>query len=139
MPQTPYLFVYGTLMSAGSDELGRPMRERLQREGRSLGAATINGRLYDLGAYPGLRDGTGNGEMVHGEVFRLDKPDATFVWLDAYESIVPGNPADSEYERVVREVSLGEGTSVTAWVYLYRMQPAEDGYRPAGRWLATEA
>lgn len=137
MSETPFLFVYGTLMSAASDELGRPMRERLQREARSLGAAAIHGRLYDLGDYPGLRDGTGNGEVVHGEVFRLDDPEAVFLWLDAYESIVPNDPAASEYERARRSVTLADGTTVTASVYLYRTQPAQEGYRPDGRWLAA--
>ena len=49
-----FLFVYGTLMGSAASGYGRDMRERLHRESRSYGAATMQGRLYDLGSYPAV-------------------------------------------------------------------------------------
>ena len=36
-----HLFVYGTLKSAAMGAMGKAQRDRLQREGRSLGAAIL--------------------------------------------------------------------------------------------------
>jgi len=138
MTDTPYLFVYGTLMSAGRDDLGRPMRARLAEAGCSLGAATMRGRLYDLGAYPGLVDGADASDVVHGEVFELDDAAATFAWLDGYESIVPGDPDASEYARLIRSVVLASGGAIDAWVYLYLRSVERGLLRPAGRWLVAD-
>jgi gamma-glutamylcyclotransferase (GGCT)/AIG2-like uncharacterized protein YtfP len=109
------LFVYGTLLS----RVGHPMGARLRREARLIGEATIAGRLYSLGRYPGLVEAADSPYPVHGEVYDLKAP-ASLVWLDAYEGIVPGRPDKSPYERVERPVHLVSGEVLTTWVYLYR-------------------
>jgi gamma-glutamylcyclotransferase (GGCT)/AIG2-like uncharacterized protein YtfP len=130
----PHLFVYGTLMTAAAGAgLGGDMRARLQREAESLGEATMAGRLYDLGRYPGLVEAAGADELVHGEVFRLADPASVFIWLDAYEDVRPDEPA-SEYARVVRTARLMSGGEVEAWVYLYRGDIARARHVPDGRW-----
>jgi gamma-glutamylcyclotransferase (GGCT)/AIG2-like uncharacterized protein YtfP len=129
-----YLFVYGTLMSTAAGALGKGMRERLQREARLLGAATIRGRLYDLGRYPALVDSDDPAELVHGEVFALHAPRMSFAWLDKYEGIVPGRHGHNEYERVERPVRLDSGQEITAWVYLYRKSIAGVPRITTGRW-----
>lgn len=124
-----HLFVYGTLMSGA----GHPMGARLGREGRLVGAATIKGRLYDLGEYPALV-GAGHGDNdVHGEAYVLTSP-ALFDWLDAYEGIVPGR--ECEYERVERTIRLEDGRELTAWVYLYRAPVSGRRLIESGRWLS---
>jgi gamma-glutamylcyclotransferase (GGCT)/AIG2-like uncharacterized protein YtfP len=116
-----YLFVYGTLMSSAHGiEMGADARRRLQQEARSLGAATIAGSLFDLGAYPALVDEAAGGERVTGEVFELETAAAVWPWLDAYESVEPDGTAPAEYARAQRPVRLTDGREVLAWVYLYR-------------------
>ena len=110
------LFVYGSLLSS----VLHPMGTRLRREARLVGAATIEGRLYSLGRYPGLVESPEGHYAVYGEVYDLDTPASSLKWLDDYEGIVPGQPDKSPYERVVRTVSLGAGATLDAWVYLYR-------------------
>ncbi len=125
---TPHLFVYGTLMSTA----GHSMGARLMREARLVGAATMPGRLYRLGWYPGLVEAKDGAGLVHGEVFTLADPDAALAWLDAYEGLRPDDPDGGEYQRVQRTARLAAGEEVTAWVYLYRRDvsgrvPIEDG------------
>ena len=131
-----FLFVYGTLMGSAASDYGRDMRERLHRELRSYGVATMQGRLYDLGSYPGLIGSADPGDLVQGEVVRLADPDAVFGWLDAYEGIVRGR-ADNEYERVLSPARLQGETLVSAHVYRYVQDVSAGRWLPEGRWFAT--
>jgi gamma-glutamylcyclotransferase (GGCT)/AIG2-like uncharacterized protein YtfP len=101
------LFVYGTLRPFVDVEMAR----WLQCAARYLGPATARGRLYDLGAYPGLRAARGRGERVAGDVYRVTNP-RVFRVLDRYEA--PGFAR----ERLV--VELDRGRRRTAWAYRYR-------------------
>ncbi|CAN0225877.1 unnamed protein product [Phaeothamnion confervicola] len=145
-PATPapgicsYLFAYGTLMSAAGGKMGRAQRQRLGREGSLVApVATIAGRLHDLGDYPGLVESNTPGDVVRGEVWHLSSPDPTWLWLDAYEGIVPGNHSHNEYERLERPVMLTDGTSLSAWVYLYRRPVDPQTFIPGGNWLESLA
>lgn len=128
----PNLFVYGTLVSAA----GHPNGARLSGEARLVGAASIPGRLYRVGWYPGLVETEAGSERVHGEVYALDDPGRSLVWLDGYESIVPGDEVNSEYARVERVVRLASGQEVTAWVYLYQRDVAGLEVVADGQWVA---
>lgn len=124
-----HLFVYGTLLSG----VRHPMGARLKREARLLGKATVSGRLYDLGRYPGLVEVADPSSIVHGEVFALNSPAASLRWLDTYEGIFD-NPGHSEYERSERTVRLMSGAALKAWVYLYRASVRGLPAVPGGRW-----
>jgi gamma-glutamylcyclotransferase (GGCT)/AIG2-like uncharacterized protein YtfP len=128
-----FLFVYGTLMGSARSDYGRDERERLHRISRSFGAATLQGRLYDLGAYPGLAASRDPGDLVHGEVLRLTAPAEVFAWLDAYEGIVAGD-ARNEYERVLAPARLEGGTLVSVWVYRYVRDVSHLRWLRDGRW-----
>jgi gamma-glutamylcyclotransferase (GGCT)/AIG2-like uncharacterized protein YtfP len=132
---TNRLFVYGTLLSAA----GHPMGARLQREARLIGPATARGRLYSLGAYPGLVESDRAGSVVHGEVYALRMPVLSLKWLDAYEGIVPGKPDESPYERVLRRVRLATGQNIDVWVYLYRKSVRLRPEVKGGRWTTPQA
>ena len=132
--ETHHLFVSGTLMSAAAGRLGRAERERLQRQSDSLGAATVCGRLHDLGSYPGLVASDDAADVVHGEVFALRDATASLRWLDAYEGLIAGNHDSNEYQRAVRPVRLASGSELTAWVYLYARGPATARVLADGRW-----
>ncbi len=74
------------------------------------GAARMRGRLYDLGAFPGLAQGR-RGDWVQGELYRISAP-ALLDALDRYEG--------RAFRRVVREaLCADDDTPVSAWVYLF--------------------
>lgn len=131
---TTYLFVYGTLMTRARGPLGASQRARLGLKGASLGDATIAGRLVDLGSYPGLLDPALPGDIVHGELFRLDQPDEVISWLDSYEGIPAEPTPDDEYARVLVPARLASGESVAAWVYRYRGKTSGFPAISSGRW-----
>jgi len=134
----PNLFVYGTLKSTYQGTFGRPMRDRLHKECKLLGPATMLGRLFDLGDYPGLAEPMSGADVVQGELLQLTDPLPSFIWLDAYEGILPGGLAASEYRREERVVELrAEMTSHRlhkAWVYVYARQVRDARLVPSGLW-----
>ncbi len=136
---TPHLFVYGTLMPAAQSDYGRKMRDRLARESQHLGPATMAGRLYDLGRYPGLFAPQAPSDIVHGGLLRLATPAATLTWLDAYEGVRPADviefPSETfEYERVEAQATTADGRSLTAWVYRCRLPVMNLTRITTGRW-----
>ncbi len=131
-----HLFVYGTLMRrAAAASLGDDERQRLEVEGDWLGEARIAGCLYNLGQYPVLTAPKNDPDIVHGEVFRLHAPQATFRWLDLYEGIPPGQEKGREYERVKRPMHLASGEALEAWVYVLAGNAGAAPLIPDGRWL----
>ena len=129
----PHLFVYGSLLSA----IGHPSGERLRSEARLVGAASMSGRLYRVGWYPGLVEAATGDSRVHGEVYALADPAGSLAWLDDYESIVPGKEASNEYVRAERAVQLASGQQVTAWVYLYQWDVTGVQVVADGRWVGA--
>lgn len=135
MPQPVLLFVYGTLMTAARDPVGAPMRLRLEPLVRSRGAATMRGRMYHMGGYPGMVDSDEPGDIVHGEVLEfIADAGVAFQWLDPYEGIEPG-AASGEYVRAKRPVTLHNGDVREAWVYVYLSDLSSGRHLPSGRWL----
>jgi len=126
-----HLFVYGTLLSGAGHRMGA----RLQRESRLLGPGRINGRLYDLGAYPALVETGPNDGSVFGEVHELSDPARSLRWLDAYEGIVPGRETQCDYLRVERSVRLENGGELMAWVYVYQAPIRGRRIIECGCWL----
>ena len=106
------LFVYGTLRQ------GHLMHGLLRPLGRFLGRASVKGRLYDLGGYPGLvlDDAAG---WVHGELYSLTRPGQAFEVLDEYEGCLPAEVGKPEYRRVLCEVVNDRGRFSKAWMYEY--------------------
>jgi gamma-glutamylcyclotransferase (GGCT)/AIG2-like uncharacterized protein YtfP len=129
----PNLFVYGSLMSRAA----HPMGDRLRREAKLIGEATLQGRLYAISWYPGAVACENPAERVHGEVYALADPVRALQWLDAYEGIASTRPDSAEYERTERPVRLASGEEIAAWVYLYRGDASKLTRIPDGRWAAT--
>jgi len=128
----PNLFVYGSLMSGA----GHPMGERLRREARLLGDATIPGLLYRISWYPGLVETADDHARVHGEAYALNSARPTLKWLDRYEGVASGRLDEQAYARVERGVAMAAGGSITAWVYVYQNSVAGLRLVPGGRWTA---
>ena len=110
------LFIYGTLMPG--------LRLEAEMQGaQPLGPARVQGRLVDVGRYPGLIPGEG---LVTGEVYRVD--DAQLARLDEVEDVVPGDRAVSQYWRERVLVQDGTLAGQQVWTYVYN-QPI-DGLTP---------
>ncbi|MBI4589393.1 MAG: gamma-glutamylcyclotransferase [Candidatus Rokubacteria bacterium] len=109
------LFAYGTLMR------GLPLHHLIERRAEFLGGGSMNGRLVDLGGYPGaLPDRVAT---VRGEVYRLLCAELLAA-LDAAEG--------PEFFRRLTPVSLDDGREMQAWVYWFtrrasRAVPIPDG------------
>ncbi|OAV44699.1 gamma-glutamylcyclotransferase [Lewinella sp. 4G2] len=113
-----YLFVYGTLLSS----VPSSMSKFLRRRATLVGEATVSGRLYDLGRYPGFQIGGGK---VTGELYLLEekRQQQTIEMLDAYEGVA--GEAEDEYVRTGVKCTLANGTTVEADTYVSRSLPSQ--------------
>jgi len=112
------IFIYGTLHPDRAPAAIAATARLL----KPLGRATIRGRRYELGEYPGVILTDEAGALVHGELFLLpDPPQATAVLakLDAYEDFRPADPAGSLFLRQRTIATLEDGTQRACWVYTY--------------------
>lgn len=123
-----HVFVYGTLRRGEVNDI-----TRLRPTPRYAGPASVNGTLFDLGAYPGLRLG-GSG-LVHGEVYAISAELER--QLDVIEEVAPR--PNGEYTR--REIQLCvAGRSLLCLVYEINLQHVQ-GRAPidGGDWLHHRA
>lgn len=86
--------------------------------------AVFQGRLYQVGYYPGAVPSDDPGHRVLGEVYRLADTESLLPCLDSYEGFGPEFPEPNEYLRQQREVRLNHGELVSAWIYLYNRPTA---------------
>jgi gamma-glutamylcyclotransferase (GGCT)/AIG2-like uncharacterized protein YtfP len=136
-PMTHHLFVYGTL----SPQHAPPEIAATVRRLRPVGAASVRGRLYDLGEYPGAILSKSSRSVIRGEVFELPSDAQTLSSLDNYEGFEPGKPSSSLFVRRIWPVVMDDGTRLRCWVYVYngdtrRALPVQSGRyarRRAGR------
>src|SRR5919106_1266811 len=75
------LFVYGSLRRA----LNHPLYRLLERHASFVGAGIFQGRLYDLGRYPGAVPSKTNTDRVVGEIYRFAGSEEVLKVLDNYE------------------------------------------------------
>ncbi len=82
-----YVFVYGTLRAGEINDIGRAAARHRIEAPRLIGTASVRGRLYDFGRYPGLvLDATAG--FVHGDIYEIDA--ALVPVLDEIEEVYPG-------------------------------------------------
>ena len=77
-----------------------------------------------------------NGDVVHGELYRLKDPEQAFVRLDEFEGVTRGTSSvteQDEYARVERRVQTDTGAT-GAWVYLFRDDVTVLQRVAPGRW-----
>jgi gamma-glutamylcyclotransferase (GGCT)/AIG2-like uncharacterized protein YtfP len=114
-----YLFLYGTLLS---NEGGREISRILKRLKR-VGSATIQGRLYDFGDYPGARLSQSVKNSVKGEVFELPTDNSLLKSLDEYEEFDSADRKNSLFVRARTVARLANGRRLKSWVYIYNRNP----------------
>ena len=106
------LFAYGTLQPG----LVPVAMERVCRRLRVVGPATMAGRLYDLGHYPGAIVG-GEG-LIYGQIVEVDC-EQTWQALDRYEGCPPEGEGEGLFRRVRAVATLADGEALECWVYVY--------------------
>lgn len=112
---TGHLFVYGTLSPGHAPPEIADTVSRL----RPVGSASVRGRLYDLGEYPGAVLSKNSRSLIHGEVFELPGDAQTLSSLDNYEGFEPNKPASSLFIRRAWPVLMDDGTRLRCWIYVY--------------------
>jgi gamma-glutamylcyclotransferase (GGCT)/AIG2-like uncharacterized protein YtfP len=125
------LFVYGTLMR-GFDH---PMSRLLSRSAEFLGEAQCRGRLYLVKHYPGLLLSDSPGDVVHGELYRMSRPQQLLATFDDYECCGPTFAQPTAYLRQVLTVTLADETASDAWTYVYNWPVVETKRIVSGRFL----
>ena len=106
MPQ--HLFVYGTLRP----QLARGEAQALIAALKIVGSATVQGKLYDFGSYPGVTNEKG---LVFGDLLLLSSDEQLHL-LDAYEECNGSSPL---FTRSITTARISAGTSIAAWIYLF--------------------
>jgi gamma-glutamylcyclotransferase (GGCT)/AIG2-like uncharacterized protein YtfP len=95
--------------SPKSNERSSP--SRIGDAGYCSRSGTFQGKLYDLGRYPGVVRSHGNTDRVIGEIYRFSEPQRAFQILDEYE----GHRFKRKRVTIIQE----DGKSNTSWIYLY--------------------
>jgi len=81
------VFIYGTLRAGEANDIGEAAARNDIAAPTLLGSATVRGRLFDFGNYPGLVVDEA-GVDVRGDVYEID--DALVAVLDEIEAVYPG-------------------------------------------------
>jgi pyruvate carboxylase len=102
-----YLFVYGTLRSQMND----PLHRLLEKHAVLVATGSFQGKLYDLGRYPGAIPSHGKTDRVLGEIYRFSESQRALEILDEYE----GHRFKRQRVTIVQE----NGKSIPCWIYLY--------------------
>ncbi len=103
-----HIFVYGTLRP----QLAYGEARTLIAELEIVGSATVQGKLYDFGAYPGVTREKG---LVFGDLLRLTSTEQLRP-LDSYEECNRRSPL---FTRSITTAQLCVGTSIATWIYLF--------------------
>lgn len=104
-PVDRHVFVYGTLRTGQERDINR-----LQPTAIFRGDGKINGILYDLGSYPGVR--LGGEQWVQGEVYQIT-PELERQ-LDAIEEVWPQQTGEYVRRQVMVQCA---GAALTCLVY----------------------
>jgi gamma-glutamylcyclotransferase (GGCT)/AIG2-like uncharacterized protein YtfP len=126
----PLLFVYGTLRR----DSAHPMAGYLASVTYFLGRASVAGRLYDLGPYPGMTIGEPS-ERVWGHLLEMTDATDTLARLDAYEGCPCGEPIPALFQRRLLPVEDKNSGVRTAWVYLFHGPVQEEARLTSGEYL----
>ncbi len=133
---TEYLFLYGTLLPGDSTEESSRIVGRLKR----VGSATVRGRLYDFGDYPGaVLDRTAK-SSIKGELFELpNDDDSALKALDDYEEFNRTDRRNSLFVRTRTVARLQGGRQLNAWVYVYNRNPGSARQIASGDYSKSRA
>ncbi len=84
-----------------------------------LDEATFQGKLFNIGEYPGVVHSQQSSDIVHGEVYVLKNPEIVLEKLDDYEECSDQYPEPTEFMRKKTNVKLKSGQNMNVWIYVY--------------------
>jgi len=110
-----FLFVYGTLLQPGNE-----FADYLNKHCKFINRGKVNGRLYDIGEYPGAVVDSADERFIHGGIFMMDEPEAILKVIDDYEGIGELYDHPQEYTRELVDILTVNGAE-NCWMYLYNL------------------
>lgn len=116
-----FLFVYGTLLDP-KNSVGQFLRSNAEL----FADGYFQGKLYDLGEYPGAVESNNPEDKVYGSVFVLEKPETVLRMLDEYEETGDQFAEPNEFIRTKTEIVVGKNEKLLCWIYLYNY-PVDSG------------
>ncbi len=90
-----------------------------------VGEATMQGVLYEVEDYPGVVESTKPEDIVSGELYKILDDNVLLPLLDEYEECSKRFAQPHEYIRKILPITLTDGDSVMAWVYVYNRDVTE--------------
>lgn len=112
---TDYLFAYGTLRKNHEHPMSRWLNERADW----VGSGYFQGKLFNLGDYPGVVKSNDADDRVLGDIYRINRPTMILAILDRYEQCSIDHPRPHEYIRRIETVKQDNHQELNTWVYLY--------------------
>ena len=133
-----YVFVYGTLRAGEVNDINRAAGRNGIVMPEWIGAAHVQGRLFDFGSYPGLVIDE-EGAPIRDDVYRID--DALVPVLDEIEEVYPGVEGLFRSHRLHVNVNV-EGRTDRIDCLIYPVAAAAVAGRPrieSGDWVSHRA
>ena len=96
------------------------MGQYLYSRAKLIGTGYIQGKLYDLGQYPGLIHSPDAVDKVSGEIYELCDTKPILSRIDEYEGCSHKDPKPHLYRRESVLVNLQSEQSIMAWTYFYQ-------------------
>jgi gamma-glutamylcyclotransferase (GGCT)/AIG2-like uncharacterized protein YtfP len=122
------LFIYGSLLPG----LEAPPMAGIVRRMTLVCEATVRGRLFDFGPFPGvLLDESA--DVVKGRIVRV--PPDCWSRLDRYESCPLDDSVDGLYRRIKTTAVREDGSGIECWVYVYNQDVSRATLVECGCWL----
>jgi gamma-glutamylcyclotransferase (GGCT)/AIG2-like uncharacterized protein YtfP len=122
------LFIYGSLLPG----MEPPAMSDIVRRMKFVCHATIRGKLYDFGPFPGvLLDDTAG--IVRGRI--VEVPHDCWSRLDGYESCPLPDSVDGLYRRIETTATRDDGSPIRCWVYVYNQDVSRARLVEGGCWL----
>lgn len=112
-----YLFVYGTLRASCRGRLFTDIEAHLT----FLDYGRFNGRLYAVADYPGAIANAQPQDYVLGELYKMTNAESVLTALDVYEECALESSEPHEFKRRQVPIILHNGSTVSAWIYLYNL------------------
>jgi len=126
-----HLFVYGTLRKA----LNHSLLTVLKKHAFFVNNGVCQGKLLNLGKYPGVVPSENSNNVVYGEVYGLKDSKNILEILDRYEGCSPGFPQPTKFIRQLASVFLSTGLHLKAWMYLYNFPAEQHEVIPGGDYI----
>jgi gamma-glutamylcyclotransferase (GGCT)/AIG2-like uncharacterized protein YtfP len=126
-----YVFVYGTLRAGEANDIGQAAASSALAPPVLIGAASVRGRLFDFGGYPGLVPAE-DGVHVKGDVYQVDE--RLVAVLDQIEEVYPGEAGLF----MQHEVTVNVDGAALSCLYYPVQRDAVDGLPEigSGDWVA---